>query len=510
MLSIDAKVHNHFDFVVQNAKTGEVKQTARAYNVVTDKFFEYVIMNHNSLYYIALGTGSGEPAVTDTRLFAQIIKKQATEIETVKAYPTSYTKKKIVLEPTECVGADITEVGFWGYYYQFSAHSDLMSHAMLKDAEGNPIVVHKTAEDIITVYATFYVTIGTETGGEYVLPSPNNNAILSAIFNNSSIYAAMTLGMSPNVPTADNLANTNVLGSGYKNVFRSADVDNLQWVFGLTRWNYNEGNNHVVSCIGAPTLAVWPLPNPNVMANIELTNIQIGNGDGVTTEFTCPIPIVVEGSEVLRVDGVLMKPGEDYEFDYFNNSAKYIELYASSDPYTYDVSGGNGRQNNSNYSQFYRFGAWCNTAYSEIIDAAHPLVFDFRKSIPVNQLNMDSGAVHMMSGSTAIMSLEYSNDGEQWTEFCNTGTAQNVRNVSVNYHSDTTINARYWRICTTAGSIVGLTRCGFRWGYVSPGIRFKTPPAEGAAITMNCEIDRPLKNENWMLDFTFAVRFQRG
>ena len=237
MLSIDAKVHNHFDFVVQNAKTGEVKQTARAYNVVTDKFFEYVIMNHNSLYYIALGTGSGEPAVTDTRLFAQIIKKQVTEIETVKAYPTSYTKKKIVLEPTECVGADITEVGFWGYYYQFSAHSDLMSHAMLKDAEGNPIVVHKTAEDIITVYATFYVTIGTETGGESVLPSPNNNAILSAIFNNSSIYAAMTLGMSPNVPTADNLANTNVLGSGYKNVFRSADVDNLQWVFGLTRWN---------------------------------------------------------------------------------------------------------------------------------------------------------------------------------------------------------------------------------------------------------------------------------
>lgn len=509
MLSIDAKVHNHFDFVVQDAKTGKIKQTARAYNVVTDMFFNYVVNNYNPLYYIALGTGTGEPATTDTKLFSQIIRKGVTEIETVKAYPTSYTKKKIVLEPTECVDADITEVGFWGYYYYYGQRSDLMSHAMLKDAEGNQIVVHKTAEDIITVYATFYVTIGTETGGEYVLPTPANNAILASIFGGSTAYAPFTLGMSPNIPTADNLANTNVTGST-KSIMRTADTENMQWIFGLTRWNYTEGNTHVVSCIGAPNIAAWPLPNPNVMANIELKNIQIGNGDGTTTEFTCPIPIVVEGSEVLRVDGVLMKPDEDYEFDYFNNSSEFIELFATSDPYAYDVSGGNGTLVNSTYARYYRFGAWCNTAYSELIDEENPLVFDFRKSIPVNRVILDSGAVYMKSGSTAVISLEYSDDGEVWIEFCNSGDAVNARYAAINFTSENTVKARFWRICIVGGSIYCNTMCGFRWGYVSPGIRFKTAPAEGAAITMNCEIDRPLKNENWMLDFTFSVKFQRG
>lgn len=506
---IDTKVHNHFDFVVQDAKTGKTKQTARAYNVVTDMFFDYIVNCRTPLYYIALGTGNGDPATTDTGLFAQIIKKQVTEIETVKAYPTSYTKKKIVLEPTECVGADITEVGFWGYYYYYGPRSDLMSHAMLKDAEGNQIVVHKTAEDIITVYATFYVTIGTETGGEYILPTPENNAILSTIFNGGSASASLTLGMSPNIPYSDDLTSTNVTGST-KSMSRSGDVENMQWVFGLTRWNYTEGNNHVISCIGSPNIAAWPLPNPNVMANIELTNIQIGNGDGVTTEFTCPIPIVVEGSEVLRVDGVLMKLGDDYEFDYFNNSSEYIELFATSDRFTYDVSGGNGTIPDTNYSDFYRFGAWCNDGYSELIDDAHPLVFDFRKSIPVNRVVLASGALYMKTGSTCVISLEYSDDGEVWTELCNSGEPVHARYAVINYHSSEAVKARFWRICVVGGTIYCQARCGFRWGYVSPGIRFKTPPIEGAAITMNCEIDRPLKNENWMLDFTFAVRFQRG
>lgn len=506
---IDTKVHNHFDFVVQDAKTGKIKQTARAYNVVTDMFFDYIVNCRTPLYYIALGTGNGEPATTDTGLFAQIIKKQVTEIETVKAYPTSYTKKKIVLEPTECVGADITEVGFWGYYYYYGPRSDLMSHAMLKDAEGNQIVVHKTAEDIITVYATFYATIGTETGGEYVLPTPENNAILSTIFGGGSASASLTLGMSPNIPYSDNLTNTNVTGST-KSMSLSGDMENMQWVFGLTRWNYTEGNNHVISCIGSPNIAAWPLPNPNVMANVELTNIQIGNGDGVTTEFICPIPIVVEGSEVLRVDGVLMKPDEDYEFDNLNNSSEFLELFASSDPYTYDVSGGNGIKENVHYSEYYRFAAWCNTGYSEIIDEANPLVFDFHKAIPVNRVVLDKEAVVMYSGSTVTISLEFSEDGEIWTELCNSGEPVNARYASIDYHSDTDTMARYWRICAVGGAIDCMKKCGFRWGHVSPGIRFKTPPAEGAAITMNCEIDRPLKNENWMLDFTFAVRFQRG
>lgn len=119
MLSTDEKVHNHFDFVVQNAKTREVKQTARAYNIVLDTYFSYVLNSRNPLHSITLGIGTGEPATTDTALFSAIITKQATEVEKKIEYPTSYVKKKIVLEPTECVDQDITEVGFVGNYYYY-------------------------------------------------------------------------------------------------------------------------------------------------------------------------------------------------------------------------------------------------------------------------------------------------------------------------------------------------------------------------------------------------------
>ena len=179
MLSINAKVHNHFDFVVQDVQTGKVKQTARAYNIVLDTYFSYVLNSRNPLHSITLGIGTGEPATTDTALFSAIITKQATEVEKKIEYPTSYVKKKIVLEPTECVGQDITEVGFVGNYYYYGNRYDLVTHAMLKDAEGNQIVVHKTEEDIITVYATFYATIGTETGGKYLLPTAEKNTVLS-------------------------------------------------------------------------------------------------------------------------------------------------------------------------------------------------------------------------------------------------------------------------------------------------------------------------------------------
>lgn len=507
MLSINAKVHNHFDFVVQDVQTGKVKQTARAYNIVLDTYFSYVLNSRNPLHSITLGIGTGEPATTDTALFSAIITKQATEVEKQIEYPTSYVKKKIVLEPTECVGQDITEVGFVGNYYYYGNRYDLVTHAMLKDAEGNQIVVHKTEEDIITVYATFYATIGTETGGKYLLPTAEKNTVLSNMLFGGGYAANYTLGMSPNIQTADDLELTNVLVTSTKSVNRAIDEENNQWIFPLTRWNYTEGNTHVISCIGAPNIAAWPLPNPDVMPNITLTDIQIANGDGETTEFSCPIPIVVKNSEVIRVNGVLMTSGNDYEFDYENNSSEYPELFVSADPFNYDISGGNGIVGNLNYRITYRFAAWdSRSGNSEAIDAEHPLVFDFRKRINVNRVILDAGA---LAGGTTIVGLEYSDDGEVWTEVCNSGEAKSAGYVAIDAFLDADISARFWRI-TSTGSVYNTKLASFKWGHVSPGIKFKTAPADGAAITMNCDIDRPLKNENWMLDFTFAVKFARG
>lgn len=66
-----------------------------------------------------------------------------------------YTRRKIVLSPSDYVGARITEVGF-GYS---TSSGSAVTHSMLKDSEGNQIAIEKTDTDVLTIYATFYLTL---------------------------------------------------------------------------------------------------------------------------------------------------------------------------------------------------------------------------------------------------------------------------------------------------------------------------------------------------------------
>ena len=111
---INPKVHNRFDIELADAVTGEVKQRVTSYNIVLDQFFTRLIGRASKLGYIHLGTGTGTPAVTDTSMFTFLGARGASVVDTVKDYPTSYIRKKIVLSPADFVGANITEVGF-GY-----------------------------------------------------------------------------------------------------------------------------------------------------------------------------------------------------------------------------------------------------------------------------------------------------------------------------------------------------------------------------------------------------------
>lgn len=97
--------------------------------------------------YIAIGTGTGTPAITDTALFNHLARKSVTTLETVYDYPTSYTTKQIKLEATECNGSTITEVALEGYYKgTFNTNYYIMSHAMLQDSEGNQMLLPKPTQ----------------------------------------------------------------------------------------------------------------------------------------------------------------------------------------------------------------------------------------------------------------------------------------------------------------------------------------------------------------------------
>ena len=198
-------LHNRFDIEVSDAATGEIRQRATCYNIILDSFINAVVDRSTSkLSYMHVGTGSGTPAQTRNQLFTFLGSKACSTVETVKEYPTSYIRKKIVLLPEDFVGQRITEVGFASY----SSQTSLMTHSMLKDSEGNEIAIVKTATDVITIYGTFYLTIGQPADDSMVLASPNNSVIIANVLCDASAGTQkVILGAHTLLPYADNLEN---------------------------------------------------------------------------------------------------------------------------------------------------------------------------------------------------------------------------------------------------------------------------------------------------------------
>lgn len=151
---LNAGIHNRFDIEVIDSESGEVRQRAQAENVLCTGFWAGALGRGYSLTYIAYGSGSGTPTAADTALFSQIDKVAPSSSDDIFADDTTncvYSiKRKIVLSETVSVGKTITEIGFHN-------GTNLSSHAMLQDMNGNQISIVKTAQDIVTIYATVFV-----------------------------------------------------------------------------------------------------------------------------------------------------------------------------------------------------------------------------------------------------------------------------------------------------------------------------------------------------------------
>lgn len=333
-------IHNRFDFEVRDAASGKVKQRARAFNIVLDNFFK-LISNSTALYYtgdymksIAIGQGTGTPAVTDTALFNQITTYTTTQAQTVYQYPTSYRQVKITIPATDQNGKTITEVGlvYSNGTVSPSVPSSLITKAMLKDSEGNQIAITKTETDVIVITATLYVTIslaGFGTGGIY--PTAPNNAILQWIFSTDTGWSDhypdwyCRLGRWP-LPYSSDL---NARGSFKKsmNIQSATSATNGQIDMPLVTILNSEGTGHLAKHLGSPGVGAFTFPNHDVFPPVQVSNLALGTGDGTTTDFNIGCPLIMEGSEQIYVDGVLMTKGTDYLIDYENNCGDWHENY---------------------------------------------------------------------------------------------------------------------------------------------------------------------------------------
>ena len=507
--NIRTMLHNRFDFVVTDAETGRIKQRATSYNIILDYYFQYLLdRSTGKLSYMQVGTGTGTLDQARRELFVYLGSKRTEVVETVRAYPTSYVRKKIVLLPGDYVGQRITEVGFASY----DSRTSLMTHSLLKDSEGNQIAIVKTATDVITIYGTFYLTIGQPVDNSFVLASPENSVIIAnALLDADAGTQKVILGAHTQMAYADDLEKRKM--HERTNIWLVTDRPNKRWVFPTTRFDYNVANNCMVSSIGVPRIAAWRLPNTSIFPTVLLSNLAVGTGDGAQKAFNCPVPKIVPGSEVVRKNGVILERGTHYAIDYENNSAELPELFISADPANCDVSGGVM----NSYGGGKKFCVWDNvsTTPRQSIAPNNPLVFDFRQPIEVNRLIIPSGSLSPNGWSTGIITtsigFDYSDDGENWTNL-HTTPVVSYGSVEADEWYNPSITARYWRLtCTGSTLSFGSYNCpNIRFGRVVPGLTFTNAPAAGDIITMDCRVDRPFKNPNWILDFGCSVTFERA
>ena len=521
-----AVIHNRFDVEVRDAKTGELKQTAVAYNIILDRWFHYLTQTGgvdkflDSLRAIAVGDGTGTLDVTRSGLFRDLVTKTATTVETVYAYPVSYITKEIRIQATELNGKTLTEVGFKGGYY--NTYYYLMTHAFLKDSEGNQIAITKTDTDVVIIRGTFYVTFNRTGFGENGLyPPADQNRVVKWLLGEDVFPATISFSryllndLTEFYRKRHGTKSTNMVGC-------TRDATAWRIDYPITTWLDTEKINHTVRTIGLENIGAISLPDHTFFPPMDVTKIPIGTGDGVTTEFNIKAPFIIPNSEIIFVNNVALTKGVDYEIEYENNFCDMHENYhtAGLSCQMDNVSFGNFKAAVKNGAVNLRDPiAWwdCSGAYlcptSCAVNEDTPIFFDFGTEKRCNRMKIEINTVP--AAQINNLKIQYSEDNISWSDVPDMTRTNQV-------WSFTLTSARYWRVfipaynwsyaITSSQSLRDEQTLGttFFLGITVPGLKFTTPPASGAAIEASYQIELPFKTANNLLRFTCSLLLSRG
>ena len=271
----DIKIHNRFDIEVRDKDTGALKQKGYAENILLDRAYTRVCNFNTYFSYIHFGTGTGDLSVSRTSLFAPLGNKLAVIDSSVNAYPVSRVTKKITLDPEEYVGKEITEVGISGS----SSTSAMNTHALIKDAEGNPLSINKTALDVVVIYATVFINFENPSD-DFVFTNFPRNQIARYFIDHTNISnvikaeKGIEFGFSTTRETGSNTG-TRVVNT----TTRKTTIN--------TRFAITQANGEVKSVGLFESLKVR-FPAVGIYSGVNLEGIILGVGDGANKKFEIP------------------------------------------------------------------------------------------------------------------------------------------------------------------------------------------------------------------------------
>ena len=127
----------------------------------------------------------------------------------------------------------------------------------------------------------------------------------------------------------------------------------------------------------------------------------------------------------------------------------------------------------------------------------------------------DGEGVTVPAAQIANLKIQYSIDNVTWTDVPAMARTNQV-------WSFTLTSARYWRVFIPSYSWSYALQTGtntrdeqafgttFFLGKTVPGLKFTTPPANGAAIEASYQLELPFKTSNNLLRFTCSLLLSRG
>lgn len=559
--NIGIKVHNRFDAQLIDSVTGVCKQTAVAENVVlTEKFWDTIWRQTNTsqnggmVCHIGLGTGTGEPKESDTGLFRHWSSQRTTFLDKENIGENSFKYRyQATFLATSGSSAEITEVGLLFSLSGSTSDAFYYTHAMFTDAEGQPLVIHKTDLDILKITATIYMTINSN-DKDFLI---KYNGFFSMVFDDRG-YGKRSIGLFDYL-TPYFCLNTKGLKheiwslAGAYPSERLYDRENK--TLGWNKWsrmaqednNFGFANSIYINGHGG-----YLFPNSKVYPITKIKGLEVGLGDGEKQDFDCPIEAFLLNTDILYKNGAPLTRDVDYTIDHSQNSPLMRQILLSNygniisekkgiaDGYGTNYNGlltaigfldddpqGAGcamykwdqeiifdlKQDNDsfikagvNYICLHNFGIGSADIATNIrSDVSYAstilhgtLVFDIFTSDDGNNFNL----VDSFSYSPVLYYYRYNNYYYRHTEDIPLSNTYNNRFIKIKLNQEKSSFDNSGDIKDYWGYVGGLFL-----GRKGNPIHFMTPPAEGDVITLDVEIDRPYKSSLFILDGSHQITF---
>lgn len=481
------KFHNRFDIEVRDAESNELKQKGVAENIVLNQMYDRLCNFNPYFVNIHFGTGTGTLSPSRTTLFNHLNTKVAVTEEIIKAFPTSKWTRKVTLNPEEFIGSILTEVGIaFGV-----TNTNLLTHAMIKDAEGNPLNITKGGTDIIIIYASVFITLGNSSDVFFskAVYSPSGYSDVPAPMKINNLFEQLTGSTPGTINIIADGSDYNGIGlAHYCKIFEKVPTITVDVPNKKRKYSCRIANTEANLLKKVTSFGLGGVLRHTKSISKPITDLVIGSGDGTIVTFNLPISGIQ--NPVVKINGVVTT-----QYSLVDGINVIGEL-----PITEFID-----------------DTWLDTTLMEFLSTLRGSYISNDKQTPVygifrlrESLNGKTLNLKMLGGNGSILSnltIESSVDGINWTtRLSKTGTfgAGLLTDSKV-----VTWDDLYYRVRNTG--IKGYNESNV---WVSnlpiPQITFDTPPAIGIPITLSGNAPYYPKDENYVTDVTFELIFEEG